>query len=432
MTGGLSLKLHSPCKAERVLENDRPWEGQRIFYVSVFKDEDRFRMYYRGGLGERGIPARVCYAWSRDGIHWEKPELNLFEFEGSRQNNIVWAGVGSPCALGVFFDTNPDCKPDQRYKGLSSDGSQKPVYAFGSPDGVHWRLIQERPVIDEYDGADAAYDCSFSTRWDPASKRYVVYHRIWYRPVKGKVRSIAVRTSEDFINWTPLQRLDFGDAPVENLYTNSITPYFRAPHILLGFPKRFTLDRRVLPEAETDGLSDAVFMSSRDGLHFDRRFMEAFVRPGRERLNWTARSNMIACGILPTAEDEISLYLIQHYTRPSVHLKRCVLRTDGFVSVNATYTGGELRTRPLVFDGRELVINYSTSASGSIRVELVDQEGRAIPGFEVDKCPEIFGDEIERVVRWASGSGVGALAGRPVRLRFLLRDADLYSLRFQR
>ncbi len=431
MTDGLSLKLHSPIKAERVLENDRPWEGNRIFYVSVFKDEDRFRMYYRGGLGERGITARVCYAWSRDGIHWEKPELNLLEFEGSTRNNIVWNGVGSPCALGAFFDTNPDCTAEERYKAISSDGYQKPVFAFGPPDAVRWHLIGEKPVIDEYDGVDSAYDCNFSTWWDPECKRYVMFHRIWYRPIKGKVRSIAMRTSEDFINWTPLQRLDFGDAPVENLYTNSITPYFRAPHILFGFPKRFITDRRGVSEHETDGLSDAMFMSSRDGLHFDRRFMEAFIRPGRERLNWGARSNMIAYGLLPTAPDEISVYIVQHYTRPSVHLKRCVLRTDGFVSVNALYRGGELLTRPLIFDGRELVINYATSGAGSVRVEITDQEGSSIPGFEADNCPEIFGDDIERVVRWSGGSDVRAFAGKPVRLRFLLKDADLYSIRFR-
>jgi len=434
MSGGLSLKLHSPRPAEVVLRYDKPWEGRWSGYASVLRDDDRCRMYYRAGLVEAALGdaqwESVCYAESADGIHWEKPELGLFEYQGSSKNNIVWKGVGTHCSIGAFKDTNPDCQPAERYKALSSDGYQKPVYAFGSPDGIHWHLIQKEPVITEYDGAVAAYDCHFCTWWDPTSQRYVVYHRIWYRPVEPKVRSIAVRTSVDFIRWTPLRRLEFGDTPPENLYTNAITPYFRAPHILLGFPKRFRPERKRLPEAQLDGISDTVFISSRDGVHFDRRFMESFIRPGRDRLNWLSRSNMVAPGIIQTAPDELSLYVSHRWGDPTQYVRRHVLRTDGFVSVNATYAGGELLTKPLVFDGRELVINYATSAAGSIRVEITDLEGRPVPGFEADRCPEIYGDEIDGVVRWKNASDPGRLARLPVRLRFVLKDADLYSLRF--
>jgi len=448
MTGGVSLKLHTPRPAEIVLRFDKPWEGRWSEYVRVLRDDDRYRMYYRAGLEEKppskiNDPESVCYAESTDGIRWTKPELGLFAFKGSKKTNIVWKGirrswaegVASHCGFGVFKDTNPNCKPQERYKVLSSGGYRRPVYAFVSPDAIHWRLIQDKPVIDEHQGAVAAYDSHILTWWDPGTKRYVTYHRIWYRPVEPKVRSVAMRTSEDFIHWTPLRRLNFGNTPVEHIYTSGIGPYFRAPHILLGFPRRFWPERKRLPGDELlKGISDVCFLSSRNGVNFDRRFMESFIRPGRDRLNWLSRSNTVAAGMIQTAPDEISLYVSHRWGHPSQYVRRHVIRTDGFASAHATYETGRLLTKPIVFTGKQLVINYATSAAGSIRVEIQDADGRAwgrpVPGFTLAECPEIYGDEIEQVVSWKKGSDVGSLSGKPVRLLFVMKDADLYSLRF--
>ena len=432
MSESLNLQLHAPRPAKEVFVFDKPWEGSMGGYVSILRDGDRYRMYYRGGLGTPDHPdVCICYAESRDGLHWTKPELNLFEYAGSKKNNIIWMGTGSHCALGVFRDANPKSKPSQRYKAVSSDGYNKPVYAFGSPDGIHWELMDQHPVINEKHGAVAAYDSHFTAWWDDARQRYVMYHRAWYRPVDGKVRSIAVRTSADFINWTPLELLDFGEAPFEHLYTNAAQRYFRAPHIVMLFPKRFLPDRKSLDEAPLDGISDAVFASSRDGVRFDRRFMEAFIRPGRESLNWYSRSNMVATGLLPTTANEISLYVSQAYRHPTAHLRRHVLRTDGFVSVNASYAGGQLITKPIVFSGRRLVINYATSAAGSLRIEIQNAAGEVLPGFALAECPEMFGDKIEEIVSWQDSSDLSSLAGIPVRLRFVMKDADLFSIRFK-
>ena len=84
----------------------------------------------------------------------------------------------------------------------------------------------------------------------------------------------------------------------------------------------------------------------------------------------------------------------------------------------------------MIFNGSRLILNYSTSAVGRIRVEMQDPEGTPIPGFEEISCDEIYGDEISRIVSWGKNPDVSALSGRPVRLRFLLKDADLYSFRF--
>jgi len=146
---------------------------------------------------------------------------------------------------------------------------------------------------------------------------------------------------------------------------------------------------------------------------------------------------MTAWGILvtrsdvPGTPDELSIYSAEgYYTGESCQLRRFTLRIDGFVSVRAPLAGGETLTKPIVFQGKRLEINFSTSAAGSVRVEIQDAGGQPMPGFALADSAEIFGDELARVVTWKGGSDVSKLAGRPIRLRFVLKDADLYALQF--
>jgi len=111
-------------------------------------------------------------------------------------------------------------------------------------------------------------------------------------------------------------------------------------------------------------------------------------------------------------------------------VRRYTLRLDGFVSIKAPLSGGELVTRPVTFTGRSLTVNFATSAAGDLRVELQDSDGSPLPGFTLEDADPAFGDAIERTLHWRAGSDVSSLAGRPVRLRFVLRDADLYAFRF--
>ena len=146
--------------------------------------------------------------------------------------------------------------------------------------------------------------------------------------------------------------------------------------------------------------------------------------------NWLHRNNMVAAGVIPTASDEMSLYVVRNYNFPTAHVERLVLRTDGFVSVHAGYQSGELLTKALTFEGETLILNYATSASGSIRVEIQDLNGNPLPSFSLEDSPLIWGDEIERAVAWKPDRRLKTLAGKPVRLRFVLKDADLYAIRF--
>ena len=419
----LSLSLHRPEPREVVIRRDKPYETPTLYDPVVIKDGDLYRMWYRTNFD--APPYYTGYAESHDGIGWTKPALNLIEHDGSTDNNLLWkSGRTDGYVLSIFKDGNENAPDAERYKAIAvSEGG---MVGLISPDGIHWKKLQPEPIIVGPDG-DNAFDSHNIAFWDAAHGRYVAYLRGW----RGGIRRIRRGLSKDFRRWSELEYIDLGDSPPEHLYKNAATPYYRRPDICLMFPKRFLPDRKFDPKHPYSGLSDIVFMFSRDGLRWDRRFMEGFIRPGRDVKNWHERAIEVGSGLVPTGDGEMSLYMVANYRTPAVHIRRMALREDGFVSVHASYTGGEMTTKLLTFEGSELAINYSTSAAGSIRVEIQDSYSKPIPGFTLPESTAIYGDELERVVAWNGGSDLNLVAGKPVRLHFVMRDADLYSIRFK-
>ncbi|MBT3268565.1 hypothetical protein HN371_15525 [Candidatus Poribacteria bacterium] len=425
---GVELRLGAPTPREVAIVFDAPWEGNVSAYVTVFRDVDLFRMYYRGANYDVATETTthaevVCYAESDDGVTWRKPELGLVEFDGSRANNIVWDGIGAH-NFAPFRDANPAASAEARYKAVAS--GEGGLYAFRSPDGLRWELMQEAPIITE-----GAFDSQNLAFWDSERGRYVDFHRGF----RDGVRDIMTTTSSDFLQWREPVWLDWDETPPEHLYTNAIVAYPRAPHLFLGFPKRYVPDRTAV-EHPYPGVSDGVFMSSRDGARWNR-WREAFLRPGPMPERWVNRNNMTAWGIVTTAPghpslpDELSIYVSEgYYAGDEGRLRRHTLRQDGFVSAHADARGGELVTRPLTFEGTTLRLNYATSAAGSVRAEVQDVAGAVIAGFALDECAEIYGDHLDRSVEWAGEVSVGSLSGQAVRLRFRMEDADLYAVRF--
>jgi len=403
--------LHHPQRAERVIEADKPWEkGSTLNHVTVFKDGDLYRMYYCGHVGDPGLASQndhvTCYAESRDGIHWTKPNLGLFEWERSKENNIVWFGGKTP---SPFIDKNPSCPADQKYKALVGS---RPAYALVSEDAIHWRLLSDQPVLKETFG---------HAMWNAQTRKYMAHTR----KRNQQARYMAYTESDDFLHWCKPVLIDTGDAPIEHLYWNTLVPYFRTDHIYLGFPMRLAYHEGV----EGDR-TDAALTFTRDGFHVSRKYMEGFLRPGLNEKNWHPHCNMMGLGIVPTRQDEISMYYDEDSYQPTAAIRRLTLRTDGFVSLQADYQGGEFTTKPLIFSGNRLVVNISTSAAGSVKVEIQDAQGKPIPGYRLEDSVEYFGDSIEAEMKWKDGADVEKLAGMPVRLRFIMRDADLYALQF--
>ncbi len=479
--GGARRSLNRPVPREIALRLDAPWEGNASGGFTVFEDGGRYRMYYRGqnfeySGGKLSSPRGkwVCYAESADGIHWERPELGLVAFEGSKKNNIVMDGEEILNGMfSPFLDGNPACAADARYKAfvLLERGGARGLWAYGSPDGFAWSALSKGPVITK--GLLDTQNLGF---WDGARGEYRAYHRNEFRQertgeepygshevgeggggLRGSRygRDIFTATSSDFVNWTDSVFVNYNEGRPSELYTNQIRPYFRAPHLFLGFPTRYVerawsesleelpelAHRRMragISERYGAALTDGMFMSSRDGYNFNL-WPESFIRPGlRPRDNWTYGDNFQGWGIATTpsaisgAPDELSFYVREGYWRGEASsLRRYTMRVDGFASVQAPLSGGEMVTKPVTFAGNRLRVNFSASAAGSVRVEILrDQMDSPVAGFGLDDCIELLGDDLERVVRWSGGPDLGGLEGVPVRLRFVLQDADLYAFQF--
>jgi len=394
-------------------------------------------MWYRAqGTGEPDhgdtTHSFTAYAESKDGINWYRPSLRLHQFNGSGENNIcIWDPDMKNTT--IFKDYNPDVPDNAVYKALGRGTSEKPARIYGmiSPDGIHWSYASNKPLIIAPEN-DPQFDSPLNAFWDSYRKCYCLYVRGWYPEGPGKrIRAIRMATSRDFINWSSWNyiKIDGDSTWSENLYTNSAHPYYNAPLILM-FPKRFLPERKYQESWPFKGLSDVLFLSSRDGINFSRPFDEAFLRPGLDSLNWHDRAISLSPWIVKTGEGEMSFYGVMNYRTPSNHICRFSLREDGFISVHAAGRGGILTTVPVEFNGDKMEINYSTSAAGYIRVEITDDSGNPIPGYSFNQSQEIFGDEINRIVTWKGSQDLSPLKGEPIMIRFYMKEADLYSFRF--
>ena len=446
--GGASLKLHHPELREIALVHDAPWEGNVCCYHTVLRDDTNYKMYYRGSAWK--LPGYkdhqvVCYAESDDGIVWRKPSLGLCEFGGSKANNIILADDVREVAhnFSPFFDRNPSCRPGERYKAVAGHRSGG-LYGLVSSDGIRWRKLGGGALITK-----GAFDSQNIVFWDASRGCYVTYYRTFRKGPDGKsLRGVQWAVSQDFLRWSDPQWVTYEtDAPDDQLYTNAIIPYERVPGVYVGFPKRFTEGRCSVYDKSggggIPGVSDGVFMSSRDGARFTR-WGEAFLRPGLQHERWINRNNMIAWGFvqtksaIPGCPDELSLYSTENYYSLEApnRLRRMTIRLDGFVSVNAPWRGGTLTTKPLTFASApggkvtRLLLNASTSGAGFIRCELRDATGTPIPGFTLADAKEVYGDEIDLAMAWKSGADVSALAGKPITLHFEMKDADIFAYRF--
>ncbi len=403
----LTLKLHEPCPAPPMTQ-----PADNLEYGTVIKDGDLYRLYTRDSRGAKfdGDASEVTrYCESKDGIHWTKPKLGLYEIDGSKENNVILHEPPFCHNFSPFLDTRPGVSKEQRFKALG--GTVKTgLVAFVSADGIHWKKLRDQPVITytkEY-----AFDSQNVSFWSEAEGCYVCYFRHF---LDNQFRSVCRTTSPDFVTWSEAVPLK-PNFPGEHLYTTLTHPYFNAPHIYVALPTRFHPTR-----GES---TDILFMTARGDGPYDRTFREAFLRPGLDPARWGNRSNYAALNVVPTGPAEMSIYVTP--------FRRFTLRTDGFASVHAGADPGELLTRLLKFSGQQLMVNYSTSGGGSLRVEIQNDSGQPIPGFRLDECVPLVGDSIQQVVTWKGKPDLSQLAGQLVRLRFVLQDGDLYAIQFQR
>ncbi len=474
------LTMNPPVKTyERNIIPDYPWEDMGLSsHNTVLEDEGIYKMWYGSHLFEdksEGQPEvldgeaqhtyvyehlrqYVCYATSQDGIHWKKPKLGVHAFDGSKENNIVLTNTTGT----VFLDpkksggekSGDEKSGGERFKYSGRIGGGFALWIWASPDGLRWNRYLGRPILRR-----GPFDSQNQVFWDNRIGKYVAYVRRGGDRINGadlgsipysqvfelasdpdNLRKIGRTESSDLAHWPEDPKIVLAydkDDPVESDHYNPcVVKYPYAPDVYLMFPSAFFHASK--KETGSDGALDIQLATSRDGVHWDRRERRPYVRLGIEG-SADGGAMYMTVGMLRRGA-ELWMYYTGYQQRHGGYdfrrakrlgvVSRLVQRLDGFVSADATYAGGQLTTIPLVFKGKHLILNVDTGALGSASVELLDEEGRLIPGFGRNDCASINGNYVERRVNWKGKDDLSALAGKVVRLRFIMRSTKLYAFQF--
>lgn len=481
LDSGAVKMLNQPLKYEGnpIIQMDRCWEADMHFANSpnlIYDQEERLFKMWNQVVNYDWSTSMLAYYVSRDGIHWEKPQVGQFEFsspycrsEPTRKHNLVFGHQVRLGAPGVFKDLHEE-DPKKRYKMVYNRSEPKHgAWAAYSPDGIHWADYPYPEVNPIY----LANDTHQVVFWDPRRESYVAHIRLWpplfrdhprFRNTRrrGRVRTPGIASSKDFIHWDApgdmsdpvevnrkyiLVPPDQEDAPCtggfytfetllyQDTYIGFLTPYHTCPEMEPGIPPA----RGIARNPWLDRI-DIQLAFSRDGLHWERAGERRTFLPNGPEGSYDA--GMIFVAQQPVVREdlgEIWIYYVGfkkgHWgvrrgenQESSVSLAR--LRLDGFVSVAAGK--GSVTTKPLVCPAGRLRINASTAGDrGSVKVELLDSDTQQpLAGYGEGDCDAFQGDETQHTVTWGDKREMGKLAGKRIQIRFHLLRAKLFSFQF--
>ncbi len=431
---GVVRRAHACQKlAEPVMRSQEAWEqdgdDRRIYtYGTVLRDDatGKLRLWYNRG-------STTHLATSDDGLHWERPRLGVCQFAGSTENNIVLSLVHSPSIV-----YNPDSTdPNQCYRMLGC-GSKfgRGYYAAHSPDGIHWEPYPKNPVLPSSDTCTLAFD--------PKTGEYLAFHKRTREHRGQKRRLVYLATSRDMQNWSEPELVmapdEIDDAQVRaeggrfaQFYNMSVFPYAGQ---FLGLVTHFRYSgppkRKGPLQSGDDGPVDVQLVNSRDGRKWQRCEDRSPVIPLGPHAYDAGCILGVTNGVV-TVGDELWAYYTAITTthggfipEKEITIARAAWRLDGFVSLDADGEDGIVETVPLNPSGSRLTVNADASA-GELSVAVLDASGRPLPGFTAEDCIPLTGDSVRHSVRWKSAGKLPT--GRPIRFRFSLKRAKLYSYR---
>ena len=408
----------------KIISFDAPWENLGSTGVTVLDSPEGVKLYYRGFPGVQSDDSErqtSCLSVSEDGLHFTPYPVNAIPYDGITENNIV--KMDTFCHnFAPFYDENPNCKPDERYKAIGGILQQGGIFAFASADGIRWHMLSEKPVITK-----GAFDSMNMAFWNPHTRLYHCYSRYFDHRVKNEqipvgCRAIQSCTSTDFLHWTDPVPNEYAEGmPTDQLYTNATRAVPGAEHIMISLPMRFQEVRKKIHEFNgnvwgSGGVSDAGLMTSRDGVFWDRKVTDAWLSGGLYAHEWTQR-NFIPCGGIITRGDWFYLYVQKHYMWDDGGIWVYGIPKYRFISLYADNSGGYFATKPLQFTSDEIHLNYSTSAYGYVKVTILDEAGN-----EIFASDEIYGNELSYTLH------VEGLEGKCGTLRIELKEAHLYAL----
>ena len=423
--------FHSPelYSGNPVLKADQRWEfGRSAGWAMPFSDgvffdpaDELFKMWYRSESG-------TFYATSRDGVHWDKPSLDVragtnLVHRGYRDSSTVWLDL-------------EEKDPSRRYKFMHSSGHMKPLKLHFSSDGIHWG----EPVAESVPASDRStlfYNpfrkvWVFSLRdhdWTPGSKvdnpEYIGRLRKYWEH-SDIVKGLRYR-AEDPKLWAMADRLD-----VRRIDTNTRPQLYNLDavgyeSVMVGL---FTIWHGQGDDREKP--NDVALGYSRDGFHWDRPVRKPFVTISDKHGDWNYSNVQSVGGGFLVVGDRLFFYLSGRGGIPGIrapgktYTALATLRRDGFASMDAGATPGTLTTRPVVFEGSNLFVNVD-SHQGELRVEVLDQAGDPIEPFTKQNSLPVRIDNTLQRMSWKGADSVASLAGKPVRFRFHLRGGSLYS-----
>ncbi|MEI6072677.1 MAG: glycosyl hydrolase family 32 [Verrucomicrobiae bacterium] len=392
-------------------------------------DKQDFRMWY-----DAEWVASMAYATSKDGLRWERPELDI-----EVGTNRVLPQTIEADSSTVFVDYATK-DPGQRYKMFqrSPDNDFRPVARLMvSADGVHW----SKPVMSGEMGDRSGIF------YNPFRRKWVFSLRDYYRD-----RSRRYWEASDFLSgaqwkngepvlWIASDRLDKPDPEIQQkpqLYNLDAVAY---ESIMLGiFQIWFGPDNAVCEKTGLPKTTELQLMYSRDGFHWSRPDRHPFIRAERSD-KWDRGYVQSVGGVCLVRGDKIWFYYTGFqgnpdrgkgkgktgfgmYDRGSTGV--AFLRRDGFASLNAGKEPGTLTTRPVTFSGNRLFVN-ADAEKGRLRAEILDENGQPISPFTKANCQPVTSDGTIQPVRWNGAEDLSSVAGRPVRIRFELENGKLYS-----
>ncbi len=454
---GIRLVLTPAEKSEVVVAADRPWEIQQISHITVRQDAGKYRMWYGARSGAPPTSQFMCYAESEDGFRWNKPELGLYEFEGSKKNNICLVG---PHALrgSVFIDENP--AGGSRYKklghsprwydeagneisnkeglakwkelgeqGYNRDEVRKKVRLVGthramtSVDGIRWTVLEE-PVFKAFcDSQTVAY-------FDVKKNRYVGYFRT---KIDGR-RAVGMSETENFSKWPvpkPILAADALDGPSDSLYTNAYCRYPGAD-LHLMFPAVFH---------QVDCSVEMQLAVSSNGVNWSRPSREPIV-PRGENGSGDEGGVYGGPGLVVLPDGRFALPYIGRTARHHEVYYRDVNRAGHFrLAMWPEHRLGGIRSdnrgaftlESRKISGGELVVNYTADRGGWIRAALYEniphppEPADPLPGYSFDECERVSGDQFRHPLKWKGIPDLSPLAGKKVNIRFEMNRATLYA-----
>lgn len=461
--------LHHPIKKEKILTLNKAWEGDGCGFFHIVKCDNFYRMYYnaRGAhkITEHNNRIRIAILESKDGLKWKRINSKNDYVKGFEENNVIVDNLGYAIDnFIIFYDKNPACKDDERFKALSMNFCYKEyteLLSYKSKDGINFEKSGSLfgkifYTKEQYRNDVLMFDTMNICFFDKSINKYRLFLRGFHdipstdNPVGFDadrnlgVRDIRYSESEDFINWSTPVRLKY-DTEEYALYTNQVIKYYNAENIYLGFPtryverkqwgdsfdelcgKKYRKEKMKLDKRQGLAITDCLFMSSHDCLNWNK-FDEAFITPAEEQAHeWVYGSCYPCYNLIETKrkgmDSEISMFMgVGCDCYSPVELYRYSLRIDGFVSRYGDYGGKIVKSNEFIFDAEQIKINFATSAVGYVQLKITSEDGLTAIS------EQHFGDKIDRKINF--NKSLNCFKGKKCVMEIYLKDAHIYSINF--